>query len=88
MDKLYRDYITNHTEKIHLNLTKCCFKLAFNNFIPLIKNEFLYNTKFIHLKGYLLHWIENFILEGYNFFDTSEMKIKTISDKKYFLSSI
>ena len=55
INRIFKDYITNHNEKRDVFLFNCDFKLFLNNFTPHIKAEFCHNTTFNNLKRYLLY---------------------------------
>ena len=82
-DKIFKDYITNYKRRFDSYLVIEGFKRDFIQFISQIKTEFRYNTLIFHLKRYLLYSFEYFLPKLFKFSHFNEMKIKTISDKRY-----
>ena len=83
VDKIFNDFITNHTTRFDFYLFKCDFKLDFDNdFKPRIKTDFYYNTIIINLKRHLLYWIDYFSYRRHKFSHINQMINKTIGDKR------
>ena len=85
VDKMFKDYITNHNKKYKLFPAKCDIKLIFNNdpLKPILIETDFFHTTLINLRRYLLYKIDNFIEKGYTFPQIDEMYITTINDKMF-----
>ena len=86
IDKICKDYITNHNEKYSIFLIIYDFKLIFNNDSSKsihIQTDFYHNTSFMNLKRFLIQHIDNFIEKGQIFSHIDEMNFTTVNDKMY-----
>ena len=81
IDKIFNDFISNHSGKFDLYLFKCDFHLVFNSFTPYIKTDFYHNTSFIIFKGYLLYWIERFFGRRHKRSHNKELNNTTVIDQ-------
>ena len=84
IDKISKEFITNHIKKYQLFLIKCYSKIIFNDdfskFIH-IDTYFSSNTNPIDLKRYVLYQIDSFKEHEFSYID--ELNITTVNDKMY-----
>ena len=83
IDEIFNEYNTKN-KKIDLYLAKKEFILIFDKeFYPPIKSDLKNNLTRLHLKMFLLLWIQNIKETGRRFSHICEMCITTISNKGY-----
>ena len=83
IDKIYKEYVVDHNKKLDVYLVECDSKIVLNDLTPHIETDFYLSVRNINLKSFLLYWIEYFILQGYQFLDLSQIKIKKFSGRRY-----
>ena len=84
LEKISNEYITKNNKEYDLYLVKYDFKLILDkDFYQDVKPEVINNTMIIHLKLFLVIWVENFCERGYKFCHIYEMNTTTIRNKRY-----
>ena len=84
MDELFNGYIANHNKKFELYVVKYHFELIFEKESSLhIKSESETNLTKVHLKKFLLLWIDYFSERRYIFSHTFEICRTTVSSIRY-----
>ena len=80
VDDLYKGFINNHNKKFYFYSVECNFNLIFDNsFFPCIESDLYTNKTICYWKTFLIHAIQDFINQGYNFSHISKMNIITIN---------
>ena len=82
VDKLLKNCVTTHNEKLDFQLIRCEFVIEFdNNFTANIGTKYFYKIDITKMKRYLFYDVYYFTPRGYKVCNINQITFKTISDR-------